>query len=140
MQTPLTARVLNSLLTAHDWTQDKLAKRCRVSPSVVTWHLSRRRPVLSNHLAVYLDALDAHERPILLAAWLRDSLGADVIRDVLHVEENRVREEVAAWSPSLTSEQRQMLNWWSAQLARDPELAEIFRRITLKAGYPKPWS
>lgn len=140
METPLTSKVLNSLIAVHEWTQLELARRAKVTPSVVTWHITHRRPITSQHLSRYLHALDHHERPILLAAWLRDSLGTEVIRDVLHVDENRVREEVAEWTPGLNHEQKQMLTWWTNQLARDPELAEIFRRITVKAGYPKPWA
>jgi hypothetical protein len=102
-------------------------------------HIAGKRAIRDDHLVSYLAALDRHERPMLLSAWLRDTLGADVIRDVLQVPENRVREEVAAWSPGLNEQQRKMLTWWSNQLARDPELAEIFRRITLKAGYPRAW-
>ncbi len=136
MHNKLSSRLLFTILDARCWNQGDLAKRSGIIRSTVSDHLSGQRPIRDEHLIAYLAALDSHERPMLLGAWLRDTLGAEVIRDVLKLPENRIAEPVAEWSPALDDQQRKMLSWWAAELARDPELAEIFRRITLKAGYP----
>jgi PAS domain S-box-containing protein len=139
MKNKLSSKVLFQILETHGWKQLELAKRAGIVHSTVSDHLTHQRAIRDEHLRGYLSALDRTERQILLAAWMRDTLGADVITDVLDVMTNRLREEVTSWSPGLNLEQERMLVWWKDQLARDPELAELFHRITLKSGYPNPY-
>lgn len=138
MKNKIASKVLLKILDARDWTQGELAARTGIARSMVSEHLSGQRAIRDDHLNAYLTAFDHHERQIMLSAWVRDTLSPEVISDVLNVTENRVREEVAAWSPGLDHEQKQMLGWWAQQLARDPELDAIFRAITRKAGYTSP--
>lgn len=136
MTTPLTARVLNAHLDAHQLSQTELSQRARIAGQVVHYHLSGKRPVRDDHLSSYLQALDSLDRPMLLAAWLRDILSAELISQLLDTTHpSRLAESIRAWTPQLDHEQRRMFDWWAAQLVRDPELDAIFRAITRKAGY-----
>lgn len=135
IETPLTLNVLDTVLRTRGWTQNDLADRAGVHRSVVSMHLSRQRPIRDDHLCSYLTALDRHERPQLLGAWLRDTLHPHVLEDVCDAWTGRIAEKVATWSPGLDEEQRQMLDWWAAQLARDRELDQVFRAITRRAGW-----
>jgi hypothetical protein len=131
----LSARVLYQILQGRDWNQGDLSSRTGIVRSMISEQLSGQRPIRDDHLVPYLSAFDRTERQVFLAAWLRDTLSSDVINDVLDVEGNRVQKQVAEWCPLLDPEQTKMLNWWSVELARDPELDAIFRAITRKAGY-----
>jgi hypothetical protein len=135
MATPLSVRVLQQFLDAHEWTQNDLADRAQLHRATVSMHLSRSRPIRDEHLSRYLNALHRHERPILLAAWIRDQLAPDVVVDVLDLPANRVAEPVRQWGPELDEEHRRMFSWWADQLARDPELDAIFRSVTRRLGY-----
>lgn len=75
---------------------------------------------------------------MLASAWLRDTLPDGAVANILEPQTASVREEVRTWQPGLDDEQRQMIAWWSRQLAIDPELDEIFRAITRKAGFSAP--
>lgn len=138
MKTPLSAKVLLQVLDARGWNQNGLADRAHVHRATVSLHLSRTRPIRDEHLLKYLAVLDQSERQMLLAAWIRDTASPEVVSDLLDVARQRVRPEVADWSPSLSVDQRALLNWWSGQLARDPELAALFRSLTVLAGYSSP--
>lgn len=135
MATPLSVRVLQQFLDAHEWTQNDLADRAKVHRATVSMHLSRARPIRDEHLANYLSAIGPQERSILLAAWIRDSFAPDVVADVLDLPANRVAEPVRVWGPQLDVEHNRMLSWWAARLAADPELDTIFRSITRRLGY-----
>lgn len=139
MQTPLAAKVLAEILIQRGWNQVELAAKSGLATSIISWHLSRQRPIRDEHFISYMAALHRGEQQRLTAAWMRDTLSPETITNILDVTSNRLREEVTAWSPGLTLDQERMLTWWKETLARDPELADIFRGITLKAGYPNPY-
>jgi PAS domain S-box-containing protein len=139
MHNKLAAKVLLRILDAHSWTQGDLSAKTSIARSMISEHISGQRAIRDEHLANYLPAFDRRERQMLTAAWLRDRLTPESISDVLDITSNRLREEVTTWSPGLTLEQERYLAWWKDALARDPEIAQIFRGITLKAGYPNPY-
>lgn len=136
--TPLTSKVLAHVLEAHGWQQADLAKATGIAAPTVSAQLNGTRVIRDDHLAAYCDAVSRTEQPILVAAWLRDTLSPDAQANVLTSESNRLNEEARTWQPGLDDEQRQMIAWWSRQLAIDPELDEIFRAITRKAGFSAP--
>jgi len=133
--TSLSVSVLQQVLDANSWTQDDLAARAKVHRSTVSMHLSKQRPIRDEHLVAYLQPLDRHDRQALLAAWLRDTLGADVIGDVLDKAANRVTEQVGEWAPKLTDKDHRMLQWLGNQLTTDEELTNVIRSICRRLGY-----
>lgn len=144
----LSSSVISKYLDAHHLNQGDLGVKTGISRTVISAHLSGQRAIRDEHLSAYLGALGVLERPMLLSAWLRDTLPVDVIHDIFRAEDLlRVREEeegrylvrlkpeVIEWTPQLDEEQRDMLLWWVDRLIRDPDLDGIFRQITRKAGY-----
>lgn len=129
------ARVLSIALANHSWTQSDLAKATQIDVATVSHHINNRRAIRDDHLAAYCTALDRLEQAQLVAAWLRDTLPATAQEAVLTDTSGRLREEVTQWQPALDDEQRQMLHWWAQRLAIDPELDEIFRISTRRAGW-----
>ncbi len=75
---------------------------------------------------------------MFLSAWLRDNLDRELIADLLNLTENRLHSSVADWMPALEEDQRRMLNWWATEIARNPELAQIFNRLSTTAGFKFP--
>lgn len=147
MQNKFSARVLTKIMDARQWNQGELSKRSGMAQSLISNQLAGQRPIRDKHLVRYLNGLDHNERPILLAAWLRDNLSPESVQDVLALERvqeetsvYRLRNEVATWQPKLEPEDRQMLSWWAEQIANgDVDLRDVLRAITRKAGYPKSW-
>lgn len=136
--TPLSVGVLQNTMGTRGWNQLELAERCKLNRSVVSMQLSRQRPIRDEHLACYLEGLPtAPERRDLLAAWLRDLLAAEVIADVFK-HHGDLRQAVLDWSPKLDEEQNQMLTWWASQMPKDPELDQLFRSLSTRAGYQPP--
>src|SRR5215470_12714323 len=75
----LSSQFLYRLLDLRDWPELKLAALSGMLPSVVSAHLSGKRPIGGQHLAAYLRVLDRQERVAFLDAWLRDNVGPTVI-------------------------------------------------------------
>lgn len=119
----------------HAWDQNELAKKSGISRAVVSFHVTGSRPIRDDHLAAYITALDKYEQSMLVAAWLRDVLPEAARLNILDTQSTRLSESVTTWSPELTAEQRNMLQFWSEKIAADPELADTFRAITRKAGW-----
>src|SRR5262245_5558687 len=124
----LASQLLYRLLDWRKWDELKLAEVTGILPSVISAHLSGKRPIRPQHLAGYLRILDRHERSALLDAWLQDNVDYDAIANLLDgtrtdtmrsVEENRGR----------------MLDWWAMAIARDFKLAKIFQRFRTKATF-----
>lgn len=141
----LTARVLAKIIDTHDWHQGDLAAKSGITRSLVSAHLAGQRAIRDQHIGGYLRAADHLERQMLLAAWMRDTLPTDLLHELFPKplnpegsEEYTFKPEIINWSPKLDEEQREMLNWWADKLLRDPDLDEIFRMITRKAGYDVP--
>lgn len=138
-QTPQSAKVLTGALLAHDWDQNDLARESGISRAVVSFHLTGSRPIRDDHLASYCNALDRDERPILVAAWLRDTLSESVQADVLDPRSSKLNEEARTWSANLTNEQKEILEWWATQMPIDSELADLLHMLTRRAGWvPRP--
>lgn len=137
--TPKTSKILAAALLGHGWEQNDLARESGINRATISMHLSGLRPIRDDHLALYITALDKSEQSRLVSAWLQDTLPPDAVQNVLDGAANSVREEVRAWRPGLTSEQADMMDWWSAKLAEDDELARIFEAITRRSGWqPDP--
>ena len=135
----LTGLVLRLIMKKRAWSQASLAEKAGIAPSVVSSHLSRKRAVRDEHLNRYLAALVApDERRRLLAAWMSDTLEAEVVEDLFARPKGStapLHPEVVQWDPGLDQEQQAMLRWWSAELPRDRELDELFRSITRRVGF-----
>lgn len=134
--TPQASKALNCALLMHSWDQSALAKASGLHNSVVSLHLSGKRPIRDDHLAAYCTAIDRSEQVELVAAWIRDTLPADAQAAVLEPNSNRLVKDVVQWRPGIDPIQQSMIAWWTAKLATDRELDHIFRAITRKAGYP----
>jgi hypothetical protein len=133
--TPQASKALNSALLMHGWDQLSLAKACGLHNSVVSLHLSGKRPIRDDHLAAYCTAIDRTEQVQLVAAWIRDTLPESAQAAVLDPGGNRLADDVVEWRPGLDPEQQAMIAWWTTKLATDRELDHIFRAITRKAGF-----
>lgn len=133
--TPRSAKVLTHAIHSHGWRQSDLAEASGIAAQTLSAHLNGTRVIRDDHLAAYCRALSRTEQPILVAAWLRDTLSADAQANVLTASTNRLNESARTWQPGLDDEQRHMIAWWSHQLSIDPELDSMFRAITRKAGY-----
>lgn len=119
----------------HGWQQSQLASASGIAAPTLSAQLNGTRVIRDDHLAAYITALDKYEQSQLVAAWLQDTLPAAALENVLDSTTNSLREEVRTWSPALSAEQHSMLHFWSEKLAADPELADIFRSLTRKAGW-----
>jgi hypothetical protein len=124
----LSSQLLYRLLDLRNWPELKLAALSGMLPSVVSAHLSGKRPIGRQHLAAYLRVLDRQERVAFLDAWLRDNMGHEVIANLLDgtrthsmtsVEENQCR----------------MLDWWATAIARDSKVAKIFSCFITRDGF-----
>lgn len=123
----LASQLLYRLLDLRDWDELDLARVAGILPSVISAHLSGRRPIRPQHLAAYLRVLDRSERSALLDAWLQDNVNRDVIANLLDgTRTDSMR--------SVEENQRRMLDWWAMAIARDSKLAKIFRRFRSKAA------
>ena len=123
----LASQLVYRLLDWRKWNELKLAEASGILPSVISAHLSGRRPIRPQHLAAYLRVLDRQERSAFLDAWLQDNVNREAIANLLDgtktdsmrsVEENR----------------RRMLDWWAMAIAQDFKLAKIFSRSRSKAA------
>lgn len=99
-------------------------------------HLAGQRAIRDEHLSNYLRPLDRTWRRALIAAWMRDVLGRDVIGDVVDPASGHVRPEIIQWSPALAESDRKLLTWLANELAGDPELADVMRGICRRLGWP----
>jgi hypothetical protein len=133
--TPLTARVLTACLNSHSWDQAAVAKLSGVNRAVVSFHVTGSRPIRDDHLSAYCRCLDPDEKTRLVSAWLQDVLRVEDAESILDPGTLTLREEVRAWHPGLTERQRQQLDFWSAKLAKDDELDDVFDIISRKAGW-----
>ena len=131
----IASRFLFSVLDARGWSESKLAKLSGVAPSVLSTHMSGARKIRPNHLAKYLGILGQHEQPKLLAAWLRDNFPDEVSGPLLNEAGDNLRPEVREFVPPLDDENKRMLAWLAREVARDGELAELFKLISARAGY-----
>lgn len=120
------SQLLYRLLDLRDWDELKLAQVAGVLPSVISAHLSGRRPIRPQHLGAYLRVLDRPERSALLDAWLQDNANREMIANLL----DGTRTDAMR---SVEDNQRRMLDWWAMAIARDCKLAKIFRRFRSKA-------
>lgn len=132
--TPLAAQIIERI-TKHEG-QEPFAKRCGLARQTVTLHVTGKRSIRDDHLAAYLSAVGPDTRRELLGAWLRDITSSDVQTDIFDPDTMRLQETVTNWRPHLDAEANTMLDWWADALAVDPELCDIFRQISRKAGYP----
>src|SRR5438552_18700746 len=73
----LASQLLYRLLDWRKWNELKLAEVSGILPSVISAHLSGRRPIRPQHLAAYLRVLDRQERGALLDAWLQDNVNRE---------------------------------------------------------------
>jgi hypothetical protein len=121
------SQLLYRLLDLRGWDELKLAQVAGVLPSVISAHLSGRRPIRPQHLGAYLRVLDRPERSALLDAWLQDNVNRDVISNLL----DGTRTDAMR---SVEDNQRRMLDWWAMAIARDFKLAKIFRRFRSKTA------
>jgi hypothetical protein len=124
-----------SALEARQWSELRLAKDAGVARSVISAHLSGTRKIQPPHLMKYLRVLNHQERPQMLAAWLRDVLEPDQVADVLNASGDDLNLDVKKWTPPLPDATTGMLAWWAREMARDGELAELFKLLSAKAGY-----
>jgi hypothetical protein len=127
----LSSQLLSRLLDLRDWNELKLAEHSGIARSVVSAHLSGRRPIRPHHLAAYLRVLDRQERAAFLSTWLRDNLDHEVIADLL---DGTKTDSMS----SLQENQRRMLDWWATAIASDSAVAKIFSRFRTKAGFKFP--
>jgi len=127
----LASQLLYRLLDWRKWDELKLAEVSGILPSVISAHLSGRRPIRPQHLAAYLRVLDRQERSALLDAWLQDNVGREVIANLLEGTKTDSMRSVEA-------NRSRMLDWWAMAIARDFKIAKIFRRFRTKAGFRFP--
>src|SRR5581483_6595013 len=120
------SQLLYRLLDLRDWDELRLAQVAGVLPTVVSAHLSGRRPIRQQHLGAYLTVIDRPERSALLDAWLQDNANREMIANLL----NGTRTDSMR---SVEDNQLRMLDWWAMAIARDFKLAKIFRRFRSKA-------
>jgi transcriptional regulator with XRE-family HTH domain len=132
---PLSVAVLQQILESRGWTQNDLADKAGIHRATVSMHLSRQRAIRDEHLVAYLRPLESADRKRLLAAWLRDVIGGEVIGDVVDQGTNRINEEVVAWAPNLSDSDQKMIAWLSNEMMGDPDLAEMMRSICKRLGY-----
>ena len=132
-----TAEVLETAIKMLGWDQTDLSKKSDLHTSVVSMHLSNKRPIRDDHIAAYCKALPSKQQALLVAAWLRDALPEDALAAVFEAGEThgKLNEAVRTWAPTLDEELQEMLDYWTTQLATDTELAEIFRIATRRAGF-----
>ena len=133
--TPKAAKVLSNCLVMHEWEQSQLANLATIHATTVSQHLSNKRGIRDDHLALYLPCLDRTEQRQLLAAWLQDVLPAAVQDTLLDPATGKLQEDVTTFALGLTSEQQSQLQFWAAKLASDDGLARIFDIISRKGGW-----
>src|SRR5262249_7382037 len=117
----LSSQLLYRLLDFRHWNELTLAILSGILPSVVSAQLCGKVPIRPQHLAAYLRLLDRQERASLLHAWLRDTVGRDVIAQLLDGTKTNSM-------PSVEENQCRMLDWWATAIARDSKVAKIFTR------------
>jgi len=129
---------LFAILRDHQgWNEGRFAKQAGVALSVLSNQLSGQRPIRIQHLSAYLRVLDAHERPKLLNAWLRDNVEHETIHDLLNGQIG-LNAEVREWRPELNPDQAAMLDWLAQELPNDPELEKVFTHLTKSVGFRFP--
>jgi predicted RNA-binding Zn-ribbon protein involved in translation (DUF1610 family) len=89
-----------------------------ILPSVVSAQLCGKIPIRPKHLAAYLRLLDRQARASLLDAWLRDTVGRDIIAQLLDGTKTNSM-------TSVEENQSRMLEWWATAIARDSKVAKI---------------
>lgn len=127
----LSSQFLYRLLDLRDWPELKLAALSGMLPSVVSAHLSGKRPIGRQHLAAYLRVLDRQERVAFLDAWLRDNVGREVIANLLDGTKTHSM-------TSVEENQCRMLDWWATAIARDSKVAKIFSCFITRDGFKSP--
>lgn len=128
----LVARFVFSVLDARDWSEARLAKELGLPRTQVSMHLSGKRRIQAGHLMKYLGALNHHERPALLEAWIRDNATQELADDLLEMHGNLVANELPL---TIDENNRRMLTWLAIEIERDGELAELFKMISVRVGY-----
>lgn len=136
--TPLAAKRLAGALQLHGWQQSDLAEKTGIAGPTVSHHLSGLRDIRDNHMAAYAAALPRDDRESFVSAWLQDVLPPAAQEIILSTNHFALSEAVKSWRPGLDEEQKHMIDWWASKLAADPELDEIFRSISRKAGWQYP--
>ena len=127
----LSSQLLYRLLDLRHWPELKLAALSGMLPSVVSAHLSGKRPIGGQHLAAYLRVLDRQERVAFLDAWLRDNVGHEVIANLLDGTKTHSM-------TSVEENQCRMLDWWATVIARDSKVAKIFSCFITRDGFKSP--
>jgi hypothetical protein len=127
----LSSQLLYRLLDLRHWPELKLAALSGMLPSVVSAHLSGKRPIGGQHLAAYLRVLDRQERVAFLDAWLRDNVGHEVIANLLDGTKTHSM-------TSVEENQCRMLDWWATAIARDSKVAKIFSCFITRDGFRSP--
>jgi transcriptional regulator with XRE-family HTH domain len=125
-------RVILRILDYRQWTERKLAAKAKLSPTVVSRHLSGRRKIQPEHLIKYLDCLDHEEASHLLVAWLRDRVGALRVDELVRAG-GELQVDMTGWR--VDPEQEKILRWWARETARDGELGELFKQLSARFGY-----
>jgi len=133
--TPRSAKVLSTILVSNGWTQSDLAQLSHIAGPTVSHHINGVRPIRDDHLASYCAVIDRTEQTHLVAAWMRDTLPASTQSAIFAPGGTSLTADVTHWSPSIDTEQQNMIKWWITKLATDRELDNIFRELTRKAGY-----
>jgi hypothetical protein len=131
----IAARFIFSALEVRDWTELRLARESGIARSVVSAHLSGVRKIQPDHLSKYMAVLNHQERKALLIAWLRDYMSPELVEACLNKARDDLSAAVKAWTPPLSEESGRMLDWWALETERDPELKELFKLLSAKAGY-----
>jgi len=126
-------RVILSILQAHDWSERRLAKKCGISASEISRHLSGQRKIQVEHLIKYLDALDRQEASQLLVAWLRDRVGLPRVHELMEAAGGNPHVDMTGWH--VDRQHEEMLQWWARETMRDPELEGLFEEISARFGY-----
>ena len=139
MDTPLTARHLKEIATDLEWTQQDIQVKTGIDRTVVSNHLSGKRPIRDEHLADYIRVVPGIDKLRLLTAWIRDVMHEDDLSTLLNADEARLAQEASTWLPPLTDEQRDSLQWLAGEMIKDRDLDDWTRTTIRRLGYkPQP--
>lgn len=138
MTTPLTAQLLTKIAEDLEWTHAKLGATAAIDPTTVTRHLSGARVIRDEHFVKYMAAVPAIDKPLLLAAWLRDVLPPADTELLLDQKSTHLNEAVVEWLPALDPDAKRRMQWLCDQMVRDPELRDLMKIMTKNFGYEPP--
>lgn len=113
----------------------KFAAETGTKRSVLAAQLSGTRRIRLRHVMQYLPVLDHRERQGLLAAWLRDYMNLEMVRELLNPTGDDLSPGVKEWLPALDEDDKQMLAWLAREMARDADVKELFKLLGARVGY-----